>query len=151
MRVKRIMGIVTASLVLGTVGGAVRARSLSATAGHARLTSGVSSFTYDFNTGAAMNIGGTSNDFIVPLVIDSSGSKAVNFTATQPTSSFASCRAVANNRLGTSLSASSFAFFPVGSFGAVGTGAVSVPGSGTFFLDCEMTSNSQILEIDYNP
>ena len=149
---KRIIGIVTASLILGTVGGSVRARSLSATAGHARLTSGVSSFTYDFNTGAATNIGSTSNDFIAPLVTDSAGSKSINFTAKQPTASFASCRAVANDRFGTSLSASSFANFPVGSsFGAVVTGAVTVPGAGTFFLDCEMTTNSSILEIDYAP
>ncbi len=125
------------------------ARSVTASTGQARVGSQASCFTYSFTTGAVTST--CSTDFIVPLTTDASGNKSLTFTS-RATAAGASCRAVANNRFGTSFSGSAFLSVPVNAnFVSQTTGSVFVPGLGVFFADCITNSGTSLNEFDYAP
>jgi len=90
-----------------------------------------------------------SEDFIVPLNTDNSGSKTLTFTS-RATASGAQCRAVGNNRYGTAQSASAFKSIPTdANFLSRTTASVVVPSNGVFFGDCRMNPGSELFAFDY--
>jgi len=126
------------------------ARAVSAATGKARYNSDAPCFTYSFSTGVVASTCVT--DFIVPLTTDHSGAKTLKVTGKTPLffGSSASCRAVANDRFATAISASQFVSIPIGTFATATTGAVSVPSKGVFLADCRVNSGTSLSEFDYS-
>ena len=147
---KALMGAVASLAAIGALAGSsseAEARSVTAAIGDARIGTQVNCFSASFSTGAITS--SCSADFLVPLVIDSSGAKNVDLTA-RASAAGALCRAVANNRFGTVISASPFVPITVGPnyVPHALNGAVTVP-MGVFFVDCITNSGTSLNEVDY--
>jgi len=148
--VKRIsIGLLaSAALFVLALEGGASARSVSASTGKARYRTDTPCFSYSFTTGVVTS--SCTSDFIVPLTTDHSGTKSLAVTGKATGPGAAICRAVANNRFATALSASQFVEIPVStSYVQVRTGSVSVPSKGVFLADCIVNNGTRLSEFDY--
>jgi hypothetical protein len=124
------------------------ARSVSATTGKARFIEDTACFRFSYLTGAVTST--CAADFIVPLTVDTSGSKAITFRSRADGGGLKACRAVANDRFGTALSASAWVPVPWSSnYVTETTGTVSVPAMGVFLADCIASDGTELMEFDY--
>jgi len=151
MKKGTIVAMATWATLLGAAfADSAAARSVTAATGRARRSEDATCFDFSFQTGA---VTGTCalGDFIVPLFTDNSGMKSFRFTS-RATTEGAECRAVANDRFGTSLSASPFRSIPVSStYVSKTTADVAVPSRGVFFADCITNVGARLQEFDHSP
>jgi len=131
------------------------ARSLSAFSGKSRRGSDTECFSqHGENPDFPQSVWSSCNaDFIVPLTTDASGTKSLTFTG-RAGAAGAQCRAVASDRFGDNVSASAFRSIPVTDYydyESRTTADVAVPSMGTFFADCIMNVDSELVEFDYSP
>jgi hypothetical protein len=123
MTKKRLVSLISAAAMASLAfAGAASARSVDAATGSARVGSQANCFNTSFVTGAVDST--CSADFLIPLQLDTAGVKSINFTS-RATAVGGSCRAVSNDRFGTSFNASPFVSVPVsGTYIAQVTGAM---------------------------
>jgi len=128
---------------------AMAARIAPASTGRARVSEQGWCFDFNYDTGAVDSF--CNADFIVPLTTDNSGTKSLNFTS-RATSAGAQCRAVANNRFATSVSASPWRSVSVSDTYTIDTtGEVVVPSMGVFFAHCVTNVGASLARVYYSP
>jgi hypothetical protein len=146
-------------LVIATIGLAMTgpisphgasARTTSAITGRARAAADLGCFNVDFSNGFVRNNCSGFRDFMLPLVVDSAGSKTVVAAVRAPNTAETRCRAVGTSKFGLSTSASAFVHPSTpGVAVEITMGSVSVPGGGYLFLQCEIGTSADITSANF--
>jgi hypothetical protein len=148
---KLLLGIGTVGILCAASGSVAVARTMPASAGHALNGADMTCFSYQAVTGGVTSgcSSPATKKFIVPLPIDTFGSKTVSFTS-RTNGSGGQCRVNTNNQSGSAGVSTPFIAIPTsGTFVNQTFAAINVPTNGVLFIECDMNIDSKLHSFTY--
>jgi len=140
--IKNVLTILTAAGTLSVAAVSnVSAHGIAASSGTGNL-SGITCFTVSI--GSVVNLCSGSQNWEVPLMVDSGGTKGATYGGKNVT-----CQLIASDQIGNSTSFSNFTAIG-NTMGTASTSTVLVPTAGRMALDCTVASGGYLTNVNYS-